>query len=163
MLSIGIVDKHTRWLMDLARGLCGASNNAGTNYRMVGGMAVYLHLDMLDPIAARLTPGVDFAIQRDDLQRVIEAVRPLGLEHRHAKGLDVLAGPVADIIRTVSHLVFVREKVRPRYLEPVPDFSEPTVTQEGFVLAPVLDLLRMKLTSNRIIDKSTSSTWTASA
>jgi hypothetical protein len=154
MLSLDAVDKHTRWLMDLARGLCGAFNNAGINYRMVGGMAVYLHVDMLDPMAARLTPGVDFAIQRDDLQRVIEAVRPLGLEHRHAKGLDVLTGPVADTIRTVSHLVFVREKVRPGYLEPIPDFSEPMVTPEGFLLAPVLDLVRMKLTSNRIIDKT---------
>jgi hypothetical protein len=153
MPFIDAVDKHTRWLMDLAQRLCGAFKEAGINYRMVGGMAVYFHVDMLDPLAARLTPGVDFAIEHDGLPRVIEAVRPLGFENGHAKGLDVLAVPVADTIRTVSHLVFVREKVRPGYLEPVPDFSEPTITQEGFLLAPVLDLVRMKLTSNRLIDK----------
>jgi len=153
MLSIDAVDKHTRWLMDLAQRLCGAFNNAGINYRTVGGMAVYVHVDMLDPLAARLTPGADFAIERSEVSRVVEAVLPLGLQHRHAKGLDVLAGPVAGAIRTVSHLVFVREKVRPGYLEPVPDFSEPTVTEERLVLAPVLDLIRMQLTSNRIIDK----------
>jgi hypothetical protein len=62
MLSIDAVDKHTRWLMDLARLLCGAFKDARINYRMVGGMAVYFHVDMLDPMAARLTPDVDFAI-----------------------------------------------------------------------------------------------------
>jgi hypothetical protein len=153
MLSTDAVDKHARWLMDLAQRLCGAFNNAGINYRMVGGMAVYVHVDMVDPLAARLTPGVDFAIERSDVSRIVEAVLPFGLQHRHALGLDVLAGPVAGTIRTVSHLVFVREKVRPGYLEPVPDFSEPTVTEAGLLLAPVLDLIRMKLTSNRIIDK----------
>jgi hypothetical protein len=110
-------------------------------------------VDMRDPLAARLTPGVDLAIEQGDLSRVVEAVRPLGLEHALANGLDALAGPVADRIRTVSHLIFVREKVRPGYLEPVPDISEPAITQEGFLLAPVFELVRMKLNSNRIIDK----------
>ncbi|HEV8040058.1 MAG TPA: hypothetical protein VGP62_14420 [Bryobacteraceae bacterium] len=150
---MNIVDKHTQWLMDLARGFCGAFHGAGINYRMVGGMAVYFHVDMRDPLAARLTPGVDLAIEQGDLSRVVEAVRPLGLEHALANGLDALAGPVADRIRTVSHLIFVREKVRPGYLEPVPDISEPAITQEGFLLAPVFELVRMKLNSNRIIDK----------
>jgi hypothetical protein len=153
MALMNIVDKHTQWLMDLAQEICGAFRDAGINYRMVGGMAVYFHVDPRDPLAARLTPGVDFAIERGDLSRVVEAVRPLGLEHTLANGLDVLAGPVADRIRTVSHLIFVREKVRPGYLEPVPDISEPTITHEGFLLAPVFELVRMKLTSNRIIDK----------
>jgi hypothetical protein len=152
MALMNIVDKRTQWLMDLAQGVCGAIRDAGINYRMVGGMAVYFHVDPRDPLAARLTPGVDFAIERGDLSRVVEAVRPLGLEHTLANGLDVLAGPVADRIRTVSHLIFVREKVRPGYLEPVPDISEPTITHEGFLLAPVFELVRMKLASNRIID-----------
>ena len=49
--------------------------------------------------------------------------------------------------------MFVREKVRPEYVEAVPDFSTPSVTQEGVLLAPVADLVRMKLTSYRLKDR----------
>jgi hypothetical protein len=52
------------------------------------------------------------------------------------------------------HLLFVREKVRPDYLEAVPGFSVPTITAEGILLASVSDLLRMKLTSFRLRDKT---------
>jgi hypothetical protein len=139
--------------MGLAKRVCGALSEAEIDFRMVGGLAVFFHVDALDPMAARLTPGVDFAIERAELPRLAQAVRPLGLEPGYVKGLDVLTGAVSDRLRTVGHLVFVREKVRPEYLEPVPDFSPPTVTRQGFLLAPVIDLVRMQLTSCRLIDK----------
>jgi len=47
----------------------------------------------------------------------------------------------------------VREKVRPEYPEAVPDFSPPVETREGVLLAPVADLVRMKLTSYRLKDR----------
>jgi hypothetical protein len=54
--------------------------------------------------------------------------------------------------RRAVHLVCVREKVRPEYTEPVPGFSEaPTI--HGLRVAPVADLVRMKLTSFRLKDK----------
>ena len=43
--------------------------------------------------------------------------------------------------------------LRPEHLEPVPDFSPPATTAEGVLLAPVADLVRMKLTSYRLKDK----------
>jgi hypothetical protein len=116
-------------------------------------LAVYFHVDAIDPMAARLTPGVDFAIERAELHRLAEIVKPLSLEHSRAQGLSVLLGNVQDSVGTVSRLVFVREKVRPDYLEAVPDFSPPTVTPQRFLLAPVIDLVRMQLTSYRLIDK----------
>ncbi len=51
------------------------------------------------------------------------------------------------------HLVFAGEKVRPKYLEPVPGFSQPTQTAEGILIAPVLDLVTMKLTRLRLKDQ----------
>jgi len=42
--------------------------------------------------------------------------------------------------------------VRPEYLEPVPA-SEPIRTKEGILIAPVADLVLMKLTSFRLKDK----------
>ena len=50
-------------------------------------------------------------------------------------------------------MVFTGEKVRPEYLEPVPGFSEPTRTAEGILVAPVADLVHMKLTSFRLKDQ----------
>ncbi len=47
--------------------------------------------------------------------------------------------------RSAVHMVFA---------EAVPGFSEPTITAEGILLAPVSDLLRMKLTSFRLRDKT---------
>ena len=39
------------------------------------------------------------------------------------------------------------------YPEAVPDFSPPVETREGVLLAPVADLVRMKLTSYRLKDR----------
>ena len=55
--------------------------------------------------------------------------------------------------RSGVHLLFIGEKVRPADLEPIPGFSEPTRTAEGILLAPVADLVRMKLTSFRLKDQ----------
>jgi hypothetical protein len=55
--------------------------------------------------------------------------------------------------RSAVHLVFVGEKVRPEYVEPVPRFSPAVRTTEGVLLIAVADLVRMKLTSFRLRDR----------
>jgi hypothetical protein len=52
------------------------------------------------------------------------------------------------------HLLFVREKVRPNDLEPVPGFSEPSVSDAGILLVAPAELVRMKLISFRQRDKT---------
>jgi hypothetical protein len=54
--------------------------------------------------------------------------------------------------RSAVHLVFLNERVRPEYAEAVPA-SPPVQTREGILLAPVVDLVRMKLTSFRLKDR----------
>jgi hypothetical protein len=54
--------------------------------------------------------------------------------------------------RSAVHLLFLNEKVRPEYTEAVPD-SVPDRTREGILVAPVADLVRMKLTSYRLKDR----------
>lgn len=127
---------------------------AGISYRVVGGLAVLFHVQSRDPLAGRLTKDVDLAIDRADLPRIVDAVRSAGLEYRHAAGVDMLVDAKEPKARSAVHLVFVREKVRPQYVEPVPDFSEPVVADETILVAPVADLVRMKLTSFRIVDKT---------
>jgi hypothetical protein len=140
--------------MDLARRLCGAMKSAEINYRIVGGLAVFFHVDRVEPMAARLTPGADFVIDHQNMIRVAEQLPPLGFELGYINGVHTVSGNVHGSVRTVGHLIFVGQKVRPGYIEPVPGFSPASVTGEGFLVASVPDLVRMKLTSNRIIDKT---------
>jgi len=54
--------------------------------------------------------------------------------------------------RSGVHVVFVGEKVRPEYLESVPE-STPVRAKKDILIAPVADLVHMKLTSFRLKDK----------
>jgi len=153
MLTIAAYDHHVEQLFDTVRRLGEAFARAAIEYRVVGGVAVFFHVQARDPLAARSTRDVDIAVERAQLQAVIEAVRPFGFEYRHAAGVDMLVDARASRARSAAHLIFVREKVRPDYIEPVPDFSTPTRTIEGILLAPVADLVRMKLTSYRLKDR----------
>jgi hypothetical protein len=145
-------DKLER-LHEVTRRLADALGEAGIPYRVIGGFAVFVHVDRIDPLAARLTRDVDVAIDRNDLKRIAAAVASHGFTYRHAAGVDMLVDADAPRARTAVHLIFIREKVRPEYVEPVPDFSEPTRTTEGVLLAPVADLVHMKLTSYRLKDR----------
>ena len=140
-------------IRDLAQRLHVALDAAGVPYRVVGGYATFVHVDKIDPIAARLTRDLDVAISRNDLERIIDAVTPHGFRYRHAAGVDMLVDSELLGAKNAVHLVFMNEKVRPEYLEPVPGFSDPVVTAEGVLLAPVADLVRMKLTSFRLKDR----------
>ena len=140
-------------LTEVTKRLATALEGTGIPYQVVGGFAVFFHVDGVDPLAARLTRDVDVAIDRRDLNKIAEAVANFGFRYRHAAGLDMLVDASEPRARSAIHLIFVRERVRPDYLEPVPDFSEPTRTAEGILIAPVADLVRMKLTSFRLKDK----------
>lgn len=153
VLTITAYDRHVEQLFDALTRLAKALSQAGIEYRLVGGVAVFLHVHERDPLAARLTRDIDVAVDRRDLARIAEAVRPFGFEHRHAAGVDLLVDAQEPKTRSAAHLVFVREKVRPEYVEPVPDFSPPVRTSEGVLLAPVANLVRMKLTSFRLKDR----------
>ena len=153
MLTITAYDRHVQQLFDVISRLAQALAQARIDYRVVGGVAVFLHVHERDPLAARLTRDVDIAVDRRDLNAIVEVVKPLGFTYRHAAGGDMLTDTREPRPRSAIHLQFVREKVRPEYLEPVPDFSPPVRTIEGFLLAPVADLVRMKLTSFRLRDR----------
>jgi len=153
MPSIAAIDRHVEQLFEVLNRLAKAFSQAGIDYRVVGGMAAFLHIEERDPLAARLTRDIDVAVDRRDLARIAEAARPFGFEHRHAAGVDMLVDAEQPRARSAVHLVFVRERVRPEYLEPVPDFSPPVQAREGLLLAPVADIVRMKLTSYRLKDR----------
>jgi hypothetical protein len=153
MITIRAYDIHVEKLFEKMRRLHQALSEAGISYRVVGGMAVFLQVSARDPDNARLTRDVDVAVDRRELAKITAAAERHGFRYRHAAGIDMLVDANERKARAAIHLIFVREKVRPEYLEPVPDFSEATVSSEGVLLAPVADLVRMKLTSFRMKDR----------
>jgi hypothetical protein len=114
----------------------------------VGGFAVFLHITTVDAMAARMTPDIDFGIRRSDLEAVCAALQAGGFK------MEDTCFRYADSARRRSsiHLVFLNEKVAADDLQPVRS-SEPVRTQEGVPIAPVVDLVHMKLTSFRLKDQ----------
>ena len=74
---------------------------------------------------------------------MIEAARKAGWVFRHTAGVDTLIDEAQPKARSAVHL---------RCADSVPS-SAPEKTSEGILIAPVADLLRMKLTSYRLKDR----------
>jgi len=154
VLLLHAYDKHLEQLTAIAARVCNALRQAGIDYRVVGGLAVLFHVQSRDPLAARLTKDVDLAVNRADLPRIADAVRSIGLEHRHVAGVDMLVDSVAPKARSGVHLLFAGERVRPTDLEPVPGLSDPGVDDQGILVTSVGSIVRMKLISFRQRDKT---------
>ncbi|MBZ5724646.1 MAG: nucleotidyltransferase family protein [Acidobacteriia bacterium] len=153
VISDNAYDEHVDQLFEVLHRVTSALRAAGIDYRVVGGVAVFLHISERDPLAARMTRDIDLAVNRGDLDRIAEALRPFGFEFRHTAGVDMLVVAANPRGRSAVHLLMFREKVRPEYAEAVPDFSPPVETRNGVLLAAVADLVRMKLTSYRLKDR----------
>jgi len=153
MITASAYDIHVEKLFDRMKRLHAALSDAGIAYRIIGGMAVYLQVSKRDPGKARLTRDVDVAVNRGELERIAAAAVPFGFHFRHVAGVDMPLDNAEPRASSGIHMVFTGEKVRPEYLEPVPGFSEPTRTAEGILVAPVADLVHMKLTSFRLKDQ----------
>ena len=140
-------------LFEVLRRVTTALREARIEHRVVGGVAVFLHVSERDPLAARVTRDIDLAVERRDLDKIAAAARPFGFEYRHSAGVDMLLDAERPDARSAVHLVLVNEKVRARDFEAIPDFSPPVEAEEGILLAPVRDLVRMKLVSYRLKDR----------
>jgi hypothetical protein len=153
MITARTYDIHMDQLFERIKRLHAALDSAGIEYRVVGGLAVFFHVSVRRPGRGRTTEDVDIAVDRKELKRIAEAAEMFGFRYRHVAGIDMLVDAETPRASTAVHLVFVNEKVRAGYLEAVPGFSEPTRTEEGILLAPVADLVKMKLTSFRMRDR----------
>jgi hypothetical protein len=152
MITARAYDIFVENLFERMRRFHAALSRAGLPYRIIGGMAVFYHVSERNHDKARFTRDVDAAVRREDLDRVIAAAESVGFRHRHVAGIDMLLDPVSPGARSAIHLVFAHERFRPGDFDAIP-FSEPYMTSEGILLAPIEDLIRMKLTSFRLKDK----------
>ena len=113
---------------------------------------MFLHVNERDPMAARMTPDIDVSVDRVDLDRIRRAVEPSGFQHSRVAAVETIVDAHPST-RSAVHLFFVGEKVRRDYPTSVPGFSPTEPTGEGFLVAPVADLVQMKLTSFRLKDQ----------
>ena len=153
MISAKACDRHVEQLFDVLRRVTAAFGEADIEYRVIGGVAAYLHVVEHDELAARMTRDIDLLVNRRDLDRIAEAVRPYGFVLRHDAGI-ALVDAAKPSARSAVHMVMAGERVRPTDIAPIPELSAPVETSEGILIVPVADLVRMKLTSFRFKDKT---------
>ena len=126
---------------------------AGISYELVGGMAVFVHVNKVEQMAARNTKGIDLLIRRDDLHRIAETTQAAGFVFRHTAGVDMLLWQ-GDRNNPI-YFVFAGEKTRPEQPHPNPKLApvRERLHDSDFWVIPVADLVRMKLSSNRLRDQ----------
>ena len=146
-------EKRVEQLFDLAQLVETAFASAGLEYRVIGGLAAYLYVEEVEPDAGRLTKDIDIAVRRADLEKIKQAVARFGLSYRHVAGADMLIQTGEPSVRRAVHMIFSGEKVRQDYPEAAPEIGAARIIK-GIRLAPLGDLVRMKLTSFRARDEA---------
>jgi hypothetical protein len=137
-----------------------ALQHAGIPHAVIGGLAVAAHVSRANPGAERNTKDLDMLLNRSDLDRAAEALKPLGFSFRKVKGIPAFLPPREAVVGRSRfaegvHLVWAGERVRPEDLADAPTLEERPVaaSQHGYACLDVSRLLKMKLTSFRLKDK----------
>ena len=137
-------------LVDDLEGIVKSLREAGVRFEVVGGVAVNAHI--LDHHRSRsfVTRDIDMLVYRRDLDRISKAAEPLGYEARKMMGGYMLRRPNQDSAEAI-HLLFVGEKSKTTQPHPHPDIHPEDKHLFGVTVpvAPLRDLLQMKLTSLR--------------
>ncbi len=109
-------------------------------HELVGGLAVLVHVEEVDPEQSMLTRDVDLMIRRSDLRRVIDIAEKHGFRYRR---------------RNAVRILFSGEKVRLTRPLPNPEIAPEQKSLQGrnVSVIPLPDLIRMKLSSYRLNDQ----------
>ncbi len=128
---------------------------AAVPHELVAGLAVFFHVENADSTHSSLTRGMDIMIRRDDLPQVIAIAAEHGFRFRHSAGLDMLLYGESNSARNAVHLLSAGERVKDTQLEAHPNIRPVRAGLHGqdFLVVPVVDLVRMKLSSNRDKDR----------
>jgi hypothetical protein len=130
-------------------------SEAGVPYELIGGLAVLVHVEEVNPELTALTRDVDLMIRREDLEKIKDAAASRGFRFRHAAGVDMLLYGETDSAKNAVHLIFSGEMVRPDQATLNPPIAPDKKQIHGgeVMVIPVVDLVRMKLSSFRLKDQ----------
>jgi hypothetical protein len=95
----------------------------GTPHELIGGHAVLVHVEEVDPAQSMLTRDADLMVQRSDLRKIKDAAARRGFRFRHSAGVDVLLHGDTGCAKKAVHLLFSGEKVRPNQATPNPPIA----------------------------------------
>ena len=135
--------------------IAGPLASAKIPYEVIGGMAVMVQVDRVERSAVRNTKDIDIMIHRADLERVKEVGQQHGFTFRHAAGVDMLLPPGETKALNAIRLVFSGKKNKTNQAVPNPPLRPEHLSVHGIPIAviSVMDLVSMKLTNNRDIDR----------
>jgi hypothetical protein len=123
-------------------------------FAAVGGNAVAIWVESVDQGAGRSTKDVDIALRRSDLVRAAEAMTAKGFDLAETSPVTIFIDKTDPVPSRGVHLLFVGEKVRPKYRYPVPDLNNVMTSPQGVPTIGLDELLVMKLQSNRARDRA---------
>ncbi len=135
MSTVGAYDLAEEQLLDVARRFSDAAASVDVPIPIVGALAAFLHVDEREPIAARLTPEVDVAILKWDLDRLQLAAGLHGFAFEENTFRLRETRP-----RSIVRIVFAAIGAHPERLR-------------GLAVATVADLVRMELSTFRLKNK----------
>ena len=130
-----------------------ALTDASVPYALVGGQAVALWVASKDPAAVRITKDVDILLNRKDLPRARAAALSIDMDYCEVVGVGMFLERVNPNPRNAVHIIWAGEKVRPEnpLAAPLVDASE--MIEPGKQVVSLLNLVLMKLVSNRDQDR----------
>ncbi len=129
--------------------------NAAIPHELIGGLAVFVHVERANSEYGRTTKDVDLMIRRADLEQVVAVAEQHGFRFRHVAGVDMLCYGETNKAKDAIHLLFSGEKVKASQIEPNPPLvpERVPIRGENVWIIPVADLVRMKLTTYRLVDR----------
>jgi hypothetical protein len=141
--------------VDVLQRVAGVFREAGLLWELVGGLAVLIHVEEVNPELSSLTRDVDLMVRREDIELIKITAARHGFRPRHTREGDMLMYGAADSARSAVHLVFSGEFVRPDQTSPNPPIQPVRKQIHGsdVMLIPVGDLVRMKLSAYRLKDQ----------
>jgi hypothetical protein len=157
LISIRDYDRTVHQIFDFVDRVVRTMQDSGADYRIVGGISVFLHIAQVDPTHARLTRDIDIALNRGDLPKIKAAAERNGFEFKQEQKngqetftlVDVQLGkPRSDV-----HLIMAGEKAREDHPEAVPPLRDVCMTADGVKIAPLFDVVHMMLSSYRLKDR----------
>jgi hypothetical protein len=130
-----------------------ALTDASVPYALVGGQAVALWVASKDQSAVRITKDVDILLSRKDLPRARAAALSVDMDYCEIVGVGMFLDRSNPNPRHAVHIVWAGEKVRPENLIEAPQIHSSEAIEPGKQVVSLLNLVVMKLVSNRDQDR----------
>ncbi len=132
---------------------CNSLEQSQVPYAVIGGNAVAAWVATIDDGAVRNTRDVDLLLHEEDLDRATESLQSVGFVRDIVMNVIVfLDGPDGKPSQGI-HILLAERKVRPEYISATPKVID-SQSIEGKQIVSLLELIRMKLNSYRLKDRT---------